>query len=70
MPNAIVLEQKQQIVANLKADIEGATVSVSCENLFTLAKRQGLNPQQTFNGTQSNSLVTPRVFSVGLNIKF
>ena len=53
-----------------KADIEGATVSLSCENLFTLTKRQGLNPQQTFNGTQSNSLVTPRVFSVGLNIKF
>ena len=53
-----------------KADIEGATVSLSCENLFTLTKRQGLNPQQTFNGTQSNSLVTPRVFSIGLNIKF
>ena len=53
-----------------KCDIDGATVSLSCENLFTLTSRQGLNPQQTFNGTQSNSLVTPRVFSIGLNIKF
>ena len=28
MPNALVLEQKQQIVANLKADIEGSVAGV------------------------------------------
>ena len=28
MPNAVVLEQKQQIVANLKADIEGSVAGV------------------------------------------
>ena len=28
MPNALVLEQKQQIVANLKADIEGSAAGV------------------------------------------
>jgi hypothetical protein len=28
-----------------------------------------LNPQQSFSGSQGNYLVTPRVFSVGLNVK-
>jgi len=53
-----------------KIDLSGIGLTVAVENLFTKTKRQGMNPQQTFNGTQYNYLVTPRVFSVGLNIKF
>ena len=50
--------------------LESATLSVTCENLFTTTKRTGMNPQQGFNGTMFNMMVTPRVFSVGLNVKF
>jgi hypothetical protein len=53
-----------------KADLEGVTVTLACENLFTKTSRQGMNPQMSYSGTQSNYLVTPRVFSVGLNVRF
>jgi len=53
-----------------KIDLEGIAVTLACENLFTKTARKGMNPQQNFSGTQSNTFVTPRVFSVGLNIKF
>lgn len=45
-------------------------LNLSCENLFTLTKRQGMNPQQSFGGSQTNYLVTPRVFTVGIDVKF
>ena len=50
-------------------DLQAISVSFSCENLFTLTARQGMNPQQSFSGGQSNKLVTPRVFTFGLNVK-
>ena len=53
-----------------KIDLEGVAVTIACENLFTKTARKGMNPQQNFAGTQSNTFVTPRVFSVGLNVKF
>ena len=53
-----------------KLDLEDVGLSLTCENLFTSTARKGMNPQQTFNGTQYNYLVTPRVFSFGLNVKF
>jgi len=53
-----------------KADLEGVTLTLACENLFTKTARKGMNPQQNFSGTQSNTFVTPRVFTVGLNVKF
>ena len=52
-----------------KLDLQNVGLSVSCENLFTWTARQGMNPQQSFSGTQSNYLVTPRVFSVGVQVK-
>ena len=52
-----------------KIDLEGVGLTVTCENLFTLTHLKGMNPQQSFNGYQYNYLNTPRVFSVGLNIK-
>lgn len=53
-----------------KCDLNSVGVTVACENLFTVTKRQGMNPQQGFSGGQANYLVTPRVFTVGLNVKF
>ena len=50
--------------------LDGVAVTLSCENLFTLTARKGMNPQEKYNGTQSNTFVTPRVFTFGLNVKF
>ena len=50
--------------------LDQVNLNVTCENLFTLSARQGLNPQQSFDGSQSNYLVTPRVFTFGINVKF
>ena len=51
-------------------NLQGATVSANIENLKTWSARQGLNPQQSRGGTQSNYLVTPRVMTLALNIRF
>ena len=53
-----------------KVDLEDVAVTLACENLFTKTARKGMNPQQNFSGTQSNTFVTPRVFTIGLNVKF
>ena len=53
-----------------KIDLDGVAVTIACENLFTKTARKGMNPQQNYSGTQSNTFVTPRVFTVGLNVKF
>ncbi|MBR0388579.1 MAG: TonB-dependent receptor, partial [Prevotella sp.] len=53
-----------------KASLEGVLVTLTCENLFTLTARKGMNPQEGYAGTQSNTFVTPRVFSLGVNVKF
>lgn len=53
-----------------KIDLESIAISVACENLFTKTARKGMNPQQSYNGNQYNYLVTPRVFSIGVNVKF
>jgi len=50
--------------------MQGITVSATCENLFVKAHRTGLDPQQSFAGSQTNYLVTPRVFSASVNLKF
>lgn len=43
---------------------------VSGENLAVLSKRQGLNPAESFNGTNSAIYVPNRVLSAGLNVSF
>ena len=50
--------------------LESIRLSLSCENAFTCTKRRGMNPQQSFNGYQYNYLVTPRVFTIGVDVKF
>ena len=49
--------------------LQSVVLNVSCENLWTFAARQGMNPQQSFAGGQGNYLVTPRIFSVGVSVK-
>ena len=51
-------------------ELESVRLSVTAENLATFTARRGMNPQQSFNGTQYNYLVTPRVFTIGLDVKF
>ena len=52
-----------------KLSLEGVRVSLSCENLFVSAKRKGLDPQQNYSGYHTVLTSTPRVFTVGLNVK-
>lgn len=54
--------------------IDGLILKAGVENLFTLTKRQGLNPQATFSGAgesgEDNTYVTARVYNIGLSLKF
>ena len=43
---------------------------VSGENLTVLSKRKGLNPAESFNGTNSAIYVPNRAISAGLNVSF
>ncbi len=49
--------------------VQSVGVNLTCENLFTITARRGMNPQQSFSGSQSNYLVVPRVFTIGLDVK-
>jgi len=51
-------------------NIRGASVSLTGENLATFAARNGMNPQQTTSGIHGNVLVTPRIVTIDLGIKF
>ena len=51
-------------------DLDNVRLSFSAENLLSLSSRRGLNPQQAFSGMLDNYAVTPRVFIVGLEVKF
>jgi len=53
-----------------KLDISRLSIVGTVENLFTLTTLQGMDPQQSFNGMNYNYMVTPRVYSLGLNIQF
>jgi TonB-linked SusC/RagA family outer membrane protein len=50
--------------------IQGASISANIENLKTWSARQGMNPQQSRGGVQSNYLVTPRVMTLAVNVRF
>ncbi|MDE5774128.1 MAG: SusC/RagA family TonB-linked outer membrane protein [Muribaculaceae bacterium] len=50
--------------------LQNINIGVSIDNLFTKSARRGLNPQQSFNGSQTITYVTPRVFSFQLSARF
>jgi hypothetical protein len=52
-----------------KLDLSALSLNLSVENLATITSLKGMNPQQSFAGTNDNAFVTARVFSVGLNVK-
>lgn len=52
-----------------KIDLSGLSINASIENLATFTHLKGMNPQQSFAGTNDNAFVTARVFSLGINIK-
>lgn len=53
-----------------KLDLQEAGITASVENVATLTKRKGMNPQQSFDGTSNNAFVTPRIFTMGIHFKF
>lgn len=53
-----------------KIKFNSVMVSASVDNLFLFTKRQGMNPQQSWNGIMNNGYVPARIFSLGLNVKF
>ena len=50
-------------------DLSNINISVNVENPFIFTKRQGLNPQYSFSGSQDQTYVAARIWTVGLNIK-
>ncbi len=55
--------------------IQGLTLNAGIENLFTVTARKGINPQATFSGysesgEENDTYVTPRIYNVGLTLKF
>ena len=53
--------------------LQSINVGFSVDNLFTVAKRKGLNPQMTYSGQQdasTPSFMTNRVFSFQLTARF
>ncbi|WP_353158315.1 TonB-dependent receptor [Myroides odoratus] len=53
-----------------KIGVSGMRLTLGVENLATFTKRKGMNPQQTFNGVLYNTYVTPRTFTLGVNVAF
>lgn len=50
--------------------MQAINIGVSIDNIFTATRRKGLNPQQSYDGSQENYYVTPRVFSFQLSARF
>ncbi len=55
-----------------KLQLQNINLGFTIDNLFTVAARKGLNPQQSYSGVQSDSgsFVTTRVFSFQLTARF
>ncbi len=51
-----------------KAGLQRIKVFASGENVYMFSKRKGLNPMESFNGTNSNVYVPNRYVSAGLNV--
>nr|WP_276898208.1 SusC/RagA family TonB-linked outer membrane protein [Pedobacter kyonggii] len=53
-----------------KIDVSNARLFVTGENLHLFSKRKGLNPSESFDGTNANVYPQARILSVGLNASF
>jgi hypothetical protein len=50
--------------------ISNASVFVQGENMLTLSKQQGLDPEQPISGVVSYRYPAMKTFSFGINVKF
>lgn len=50
--------------------LSGMRFSAGVENVFTWTKLKGMNPQQAYDGVLDNAFVTPRTYSLGINVAF
>ncbi|MDE5652462.1 MAG: TonB-dependent receptor, partial [Muribaculaceae bacterium] len=50
--------------------LHNINIGVSIDNLFTATRRRGMNPQQSYTGSQDQTYVTARVFSFQLSARF
>lgn len=48
--------------------VQNARISFSGENLYTTSRLKGMNPWQSFDGTNDNQYVPTRTFTFGLNV--
>jgi TonB-linked SusC/RagA family outer membrane protein len=53
-----------------KIGLKSLLVSASADNIWLFTARQGMNPQQSFNGIIDNGYVPARIMTLGLNVKF
>lgn len=53
-----------------KISARSCQLNFTIENLATFTKLQGMDPQQSFNGVHYNYFMTPRIFSLGINLGF
>ena len=53
-----------------KVQIKTARLNLTCENVFMLKARQGLNPMANFSGLTYNEYMPSRNFTIGLNVGF
>lgn len=53
-----------------KARIDQAKIYVGGENLYIFSKRKGMNPAESFNGTNSPVYVPNRLINAGINLTF
>ena len=53
-----------------KVQIKNARLNLTCENVFMLKARQGLNPMANFSGLTYNEYMPSRNFTIGLNVGF
>lgn len=53
-----------------KIHLQGLRLAFICENVATISKYSGFDPEVSINGIDSSLYPIPRTFSVGLNINF
>ena len=53
-----------------KIMLKSARLNLTCENVFMIKARQGLNPMSNFGGYTYNEYMPARTFTLGLNVGF
>lgn len=51
-----------------RMNVSSMNFNIGVENLATFTKLKGMNPQQSFAGSSQNAYLTPRIFSLGVNV--